>query len=285
MEVCVCFCYNKMRATIKNYENSNTIKTREGKNMETMQGKKNIVLIGMPGAGKSTVGVVLAKRLGYRFLDSDLVIQEQTKKLLHELITEHGVDGFLKIEEDINAGLDCEQAVIATGGSVIYGEKAMEHLCKIGCVVYLKLSYKEIEDRLGDLTARGVALKNGQTLKDLYNERCPLYEKYAHIVQECDHKRVREIVQELTAFFSIVAAKSAAVSKLDICLRIFFIDFCLNAFGKRCIFDMADAYLAAMITGIFKLFHDRSNKLFGTAAFANRMNASFFACCAKNRNA
>ena len=111
--------------------------------METMQGKKNIVLIGMPGAGKSTVGVVLAKRLGYRFMDSDLVIQEQTKKLLHELITEHGVDGFLKIEEDINAGLDCEQAVIATGGSVIYGEKAMEHLRKIGCVVYLKLSYKE----------------------------------------------------------------------------------------------------------------------------------------------
>ena len=134
--------------------------------METMQGKKNIVLIGMPGAGKSTVGVVLAKRLGYRFLDSDLVIQEQTKKLLHGLITEHGVDGFLKIEEDINAGLDCEQAVIATGGSVIYGEKAMEHLRKIGCVVYLKLSYKEIEDRLGDLTARGVALKNGHLLQD-----------------------------------------------------------------------------------------------------------------------
>jgi shikimate kinase len=199
MEVCDCFCYNKKRITIQKYQNSNTIKTREGKNMETMQGKKNIVLIGMPGAGKSTVGVVLAKRLGYRFLDSDLVIQEQTKKLLHELITEHGVDGFLKIEEDINAGLDCEQAVIATGGSVIYGEKAMEHLRKIGCVVYLKLSYKEIEDRLGDLTARGVALKNGQTLKDLYNERCPLYEKYAHIVQECDHKRVREIVQELAS--------------------------------------------------------------------------------------
>ena len=201
MEVYVCFCYNKMRVTIKNYEKSNTIKTREGKIMETMQGKKNIVLIGMPGAGKSTVGVVLAKRLGYRFLDSDLVIQEQTKKLLHELITEHGVDGFLKIEEDINAGLDCEQAVIATGGSVIYGEKAMEHLREIGYgVVYLKLSYKEIrEDRLGDLTARGVALKNGQTLKDLYNERCPLYEKYAHIVQECDHKRVREIVQELAS--------------------------------------------------------------------------------------
>ncbi len=164
-----------------------------------MQEKKNIVLIGMPGAGKSTVGVVLAKRLGYRFLDSDLVIQEQTKKLLHELITEHGVDGFLRIEEEINASLNCENAVIATGGSVIYGEKAMEHLREIGCVVYLKLSYEEIEERLGDLTARGVALKDGQTLRDLYNERCPLYEKYAHVVQECDGKLVRQIVEELAA--------------------------------------------------------------------------------------
>ena len=167
--------------------------------METMQEKKNIVLIGMPGAGKSTVGVVLAKRLGYRFLDSDLVIQEQTKKLLHELITEHGVDGFLRIEEEINASLNCENAVIATGGSVIYGEKAMEHLREIGCVVYLKLSYEEIEERLGDLTARVVALKDGQTLRDLYNERCPLYEKYAHVVQECDGKLVRQIVEELAA--------------------------------------------------------------------------------------
>lgn len=164
-----------------------------------MQEKKNIVLIGMPGAGKSTVGVVLAKRLGYRFLDSDLVIQEQTQKLLHELITEHGVDGFLKIEEEINASLSCENAVIATGGSVIYGEKAMEHLREIGCVVYLKLSYEEIEERLGDLTARGVALKDGQTLRDLYNERCPLYEKYAHVVQECDGKLVRQIVEELAS--------------------------------------------------------------------------------------
>ena len=167
--------------------------------MKTMQGKKNIVLIGMPGAGKSTVGVVLAKRLGYRFVDSDLVIQEQTGKLLHELITAHGVDGFLKIEEQINAELNCEGAVIATGGSVIYGEAAMKHLREIGCVVYLKLSYEEIEERLGDLTARGVALKNGQTLRDLYNERCPLYEKYAHVVQECDSKQVRQIVEELAA--------------------------------------------------------------------------------------
>lgn len=163
-----------------------------------MEERKNIVLIGMPGAGKSTVGVVLAKKLGYRFIDSDLVIQEKTNKLLHELITEHGVDGFLKIEEEINAELDCKNSIIATGGSVIYGARAMEHLREIGNVVYLKLSYEEIEERLGDLTARGVALKQGQTLKDLYQERCPLYDKYAHTVQECDSLSVREIVEEVS---------------------------------------------------------------------------------------
>lgn len=162
-----------------------------------MVAKKNIVLIGMPGAGKSTVGVVLAKKLGYRFLDSDLVIQEQTGKLLHELITEHGVQGFLKIEGQINSELECENAVIATGGSVVYSDEAMQHLRSIGQVVYLKLSYKEIEERLGDLTARGVALKPGQTLQDLYDERCPLYERYAHITELCDEKLVREIVEEL----------------------------------------------------------------------------------------
>lgn len=163
-----------------------------------MEERKNIVLIGMPGAGKSTVGVVLAKKLGYRFIDSDLVIQEKTNKLLHELITEHGVDGFLKIEEEINAELDCKNSIIATGGSVIYGARAMDHLREIGNVVYLKLSYEEIKERLGDLTARGVALKQGQTLKDLYQERCPLYEEYAHTVQECDNLSVREIVEEVS---------------------------------------------------------------------------------------
>lgn len=159
--------------------------------------KNNIVLIGMPGAGKSTVGVVLAKVTGHKFVDSDLVIQEKTGKLLHELITEHGMEGFLEIENKTNAQLDMENSVIATGGSVIYGEEAMEHLRKIGLVVYLKLTLESIAERLGDLQQRGVALKDGQGLKELYEERIPLYEKYAELVIDCENKSIREITEEI----------------------------------------------------------------------------------------
>lgn len=159
----------------------------------------NVVLIGMPGAGKSTVGVVLAKALGYTFVDSDLVIQSRTGKLLHELITEHGVEGFWQIENDVNASLDMERAVIATGGSVCYEPEAMEHLRQIGTIVYLKLSYEEIQDRLGDLSARGVTMRDGQDLRDLYEERTPLYEKYAHVTVECDDHKIREIVAQIAA--------------------------------------------------------------------------------------
>jgi shikimate kinase len=158
--------------------------------------KKNVVLIGMPGAGKSTVGVVLAKKLGYRFIDSDLLIQEKHEKLLHELIEEHGIEGFWKIENDVNASLQTQRAVIATGGSAIYGQEAMEHLQQIGTVIYLKLSCREIAERLGDLNARGVTLRPGQTLEDLYAERVPLYEKYAHKTIVCDGKMLREVAHE-----------------------------------------------------------------------------------------
>lgn len=154
----------------------------------------------MPGAGKSTVGVVLAKKLGYRFVDSDLVIQDQYGKLLHELIEENGVEGFWKIENDVNASLDLQRSIIATGGSAVYGAQAMEHLREIGVVVYLKLPYGEIAERLGDLNARGVTLREGQTLKDLYEERIPLYEKYAHKIIECEGKMLREIVMEIANF-------------------------------------------------------------------------------------
>lgn len=159
--------------------------------------KNNIVLIGMPGAGKSTVGVVLAKVAGLKFVDSDLVIQETTGKLLHELITEHGMEGFLEIENQTNAGLELSKSVIATGGSVIYGKEAMKHLKEIGLVVYLKLSLDSIADRLGDLQQRGVALKEGQGLKELYEERVPLYEEYADIIMDCEEKSIREITIEI----------------------------------------------------------------------------------------
>ena len=158
------------------------------------------MLIGMPGAGKSTVGVVLAKNLGMSFMDSDLVIQEHEGRKLHELIEQFGIDGFIEIEERINASLDVKNSIIATGGSVVYGEKAMKHLNEIGTVWYLKLSYETIADRLGDLEQRGVVLKKGQTLKDLYEERIPLYEKYAGLTIDCENKTIREIVSEIAGW-------------------------------------------------------------------------------------
>lgn len=166
-----------------------------------MRRRENIVLIGMPGAGKSTVGVVLAKKMGCRFVDCDLVIQERYGKLLHELIEEYGVEGFWKIENEVNASLMSEGSIIATGGSAVYGKEAMEHLRAIGQVVYLKLPYEEVEERLGDLNARGVTLLPGQTLKELYEERVPLYEKYAHVTVDCSGKVLREIVMEIARKF------------------------------------------------------------------------------------
>ncbi len=141
----------------------------------------NITLIGMPASGKSTVGVLLAKRLGYSFVDVDIVIQEQEGRLLKEIIAKEGQEGFLAVENRINAGLSVRHSVIAPGGSVIYGKEAMEHLKKISTVVYLKLSYESVEERLGNLEDRGVVLKDGMTLRDLYEERVPYYEKYADI--------------------------------------------------------------------------------------------------------
>ncbi len=159
--------------------------------------KNNIILIGMPGCGKSTVGVVLAKRLGYNFLDSDLLIQAQTGKLLHEIIEEEGIEGFLGIENRVNSEINVNRTVIATGGSAVYGSKAMEHLSKTGTVIFLSLSLSALSRRLGDLNKRGVTIKKGQTLKDLYLERLPLYEKYADLTIDCSRKSVRLITEEI----------------------------------------------------------------------------------------
>lgn len=163
--------------------------------------KDNITLIGMPASGKSTVGVLLAKRLGMSFVDVDLIIQEREKRLLKTIISEQGLDGFLKIENEVNEQLDVSRSVIAPGGSVIYGVKAMEHLKAIGKVVYLKLTYDEVENRIGDVIDRGVALKNQMTLRDLYDERIPYYEKYADITVEATGKTPGEIVDTLRELF------------------------------------------------------------------------------------
>lgn len=161
--------------------------------------RKNVVLIGMPGVGKSTIGVILAKQLGYQFVDADLIIQQQEKRLLHEIITQEGVEGFLAIENRVNASLHVEGAVIATGGSVVYGKEAMEHLKSIGTVIYLKLSYQALQRRLRNLKDRGVVLREGQTLLDLYHERTPLYEKYADLVideEDLDIEQTRERLEQ-----------------------------------------------------------------------------------------
>lgn len=146
-----------------------------------MEHKTNITLIGMPGAGKSTTGIVLAKILGYDFVDTDLLIQKEEGRLLWQIMQDEGIEGFNRIEERVNSSIQVTHSVISPGGSVIYGEKAMEHLGKIGTIVYLSVRCDTLARRLGDLKKRGVVLKPGQTLQDLYEERVPLYQKYAHI--------------------------------------------------------------------------------------------------------
>lgn len=157
----------------------------------------NIVLIGMPGVGKSTVGVILAKELGYQFVDADLLIQKKEKRLLKDIIAMEGVDGFIAIENKVNASIEAEDTVIATGGSVIYGKEAMLHLKEIAVVVYLKLSYEQLAKRLGNLKNRGVVLRNGQTLKDLYEERSVLYEKYADITIDEENKDIESTLENI----------------------------------------------------------------------------------------
>lgn len=175
----------------------NTTREKSGTKRSRADDGRNIVLIGMPGAGKSTVGVVLAKHMGYFFADSDLLIQEREGKLLHEIIDEEGLFGFQRVENEVNASIDVKRSVIATGGSVVYCEEAMEHLRKIGTVVYLSLPCGELAERLGDLNERGVAIREGQTLEALFAERAPLYERYADVVIDCSGQPIRQIVKQV----------------------------------------------------------------------------------------
>ena len=157
----------------------------------------NVTLIGMPGSGKSTIGVILAKALRYEFLDSDLLIQKQEKRKLSEIIEQDGPEKFKEIENQVNADIHVTDTVIAPGGSVIYCDEAMEHLKSIGKVIYLKLSLESLSKRLGNLKGRGVLLKDGQSLKDLYEERVPLYEKYADIIVNEHHSTIQKTVNKI----------------------------------------------------------------------------------------
>ena len=159
----------------------------------------NIILIGMPGAGKSTLGVVLAKILNYSFIDADLLIQSQCDKTLQKIIDACGPDGCIEVENEVLCTLSADQSVIATGGSAVYSDEAMKHLSSIGTVVYLQVSLKELENRLGGLYERGVVMKDGigMSLNALYEERIPLYEKYAEVTIDIDGLSVRDAARQL----------------------------------------------------------------------------------------
>ena len=159
--------------------------------------KTNIVLIGMPASGKSTVGVILAKVLGKKFIDTDLVIQLREDALLADIIKEKGVEGFMKREEEAILSVDENNTVIATGGSAVYGEKAMEHLKENGTVIYLKVEKDELFKRLKNIKERGVVLKQGETLDEMYDNRSVLYEKYADIIIEERKCTIEETIEKI----------------------------------------------------------------------------------------
>lgn len=159
--------------------------------------KTNIVLIGMPGAGKSTIGVLLAKAMKKPFVDTDLLIQRKYNKYLQDIIDEYGIKKFLSIEEDIGVAINVKNHVIATGGSVIYSNSALNHFKRDSTLVYLQLRYDEIDSRIRNISSRGIAKDKDQTLMDLYNERVPLYEKHADITINCSNKDIEAIVTEI----------------------------------------------------------------------------------------
>ena len=163
--------------------------------------KDNVVLIGMPGVGKSTLGVVLAKIMQYKFIDADLLIQDQCDRSLQKLIDACGPEGFVEVENEVLSELEASQSVIATGGSAVYSEQAMKHLSEIGVVVYLRVSPEELETRLGDLEHRGVVMMGGKAMSvdELYAERQPLYEQYAEVTVDVDGLDIAEAANKVAA--------------------------------------------------------------------------------------
>ena len=161
--------------------------------------KDNIILIGMPASGKSTVGVILAKLLAYDFIDTDLLIQKREGRPLKDIIADEGIDGFLAVEESVCLGVEASRTVIATGGSVVYGEAAMQHLKALGRVVYLQVDYEALSARLSDMRGRGVVLREGQTLAELLEERQRLYQRYADVTVPEGALTLEEVVSAVCA--------------------------------------------------------------------------------------
>lgn len=159
--------------------------------------KENIILIGMPGSGKSTCGVLAAKALLKNFFDTDLLFQGLEEKRLQDIIDDDGIEYFLSAEERAILSLDINATVVATGGSVVYSDKSMEHLKKSGKVIYLHLSYDTMVDRIKNITTRGVVVKEGDSLEDMYNERLPMYQKWADVVINCDNNTVEQTVEKI----------------------------------------------------------------------------------------
>lgn len=158
---------------------------------------ENIILIGMPAAGKSTLGVLLAKERGMDFVDSDLVIQRRQGRKLYEIMRDEGINRFLEIEEEVLCSLSFTHTVLATGGSAVYSERAMAHLCRNGRCVYLRVSFEELRRRLGNIRRRGVVLREGESLEELYVERIALYERYADLVLDMGNDGIEETVSRL----------------------------------------------------------------------------------------
>ena len=162
---------------------------------------KNVILVGMPSCGKSTIGVVLAKTMNKGFVDTDLLIQQKEGKTLQNIINEHGNDYFHHVEDSVLLETNVRNFVIATGGSAIYFDRAMEHFKENGKVVYLKVSLETILERLNNIKTRGVTLGKGQTIEDLYKQRVPLYEKHADLVIEAEHLTIEEVVEKIIEVF------------------------------------------------------------------------------------
>lgn len=170
---------------------------------------KNLILIGMPGCGKSTVGVLCAKALGMPFLDTDLVLQSRSGKLLQKLVDELGTEGFLRLEEEVILGVDCEGTVLATGGSVALENRAIAHLREKGLAVYLRLPYEEIEHRLRNIATRGIAMGPGESLRTLYDARIPHYERNADLILDCAGQTLEETVSSVVSAFRRATAQEA----------------------------------------------------------------------------